>query len=217
MENDVYRGANPYHLWKGYSSDLSGLAPLSNLGDPTSERNLSFWQSIKATLDHLKFHQTIAGQRVIELAPGKRELFRDYCVQSGASEYVGVDPTVEQSEQKIGNTVVRYENQDALRFLKGEPDNSTLIASFMFLCDEMLDESACGQHGIRPEEIWSELLIHMFRVSCRGQYGVVVGNLGKYKHLIEHVGFVRSQTSSLLLLKPPDPKTSTLSAAPLGS
>lgn len=195
---DVYQGVSPLYLWSGRSSDVGGLAPKGSDGKLWTNS----WESVKCSLDLYGIPQKITGKRIIELGSGQREYFRDYCVQHGAEEYIGVDPAAREVQQLIQGTRVRYKETDAIQFLRDEPANSAMIASFMLLCDEMLNEDECERNGIQPKVIWRELLAQLYRVNYEGQPSICFGSLSQESSilypLIEEVGFVRTDCAMLL-------------------
>jgi|GEM_PF-6703210 len=201
-EIDRYLREDPFEIWSRMSSDVSGLAPRF---PHQPELSYTFWESVKCNLELHGVPQSLSGRRIIELASGQRELFRNLCVESGAAEYIGVDPAAEPSQQLIQETKVRYVAEDAIRFLRKEPANSAIVASFMLLCDEMLEKRACQRYGIQPKAIWKELLAQIYRVSYEGLRSICAGSFDRESSiiypLIEEVGFVRTGCI-MLLLKP---------------
>jgi len=194
IAQDPYNGNNPRDVWSVMAGKVSGLGQTFDDGS----KNTTFWPSIRATFERMNLGQRLRGKRVIEL--GFEEdgaQFRDYCIQNGAAEHIGVNLySSDSAESVIADTRVQVFGTDALQFLAQQEEDSAIIAEFMLLKKEMIRDG-CRRCNIDCEQVARAIANAIYKVQHNGEYFITSGA----DEIFVAAGFVRQETL-LLLLKP---------------
>lgn len=191
---DPYYCIDPRKIWsRRFTGSEGGLG----LIDPMNKK-VDIWSIVYEGLELIGVGKNLHGKRIVELGAGESTLFRDYVIENGASEYVGIDLyTASNSlEHVIGSTVVSSFSEDAHRFLSGQPSNSAIIAQFMLL-DQVIFEGQCKHYGIDSSRIATALAREIYRVQQPGTHFISFGPEELFLEELERVGFVRERISTI--------------------
>ncbi|MFC1655741.1 hypothetical protein ACFL3C_02630 [Patescibacteria group bacterium] len=188
VDGDPYSGEAPGFAWEYNDSDEGGLNALSLDG----KTRMDTWSTVRNLLKYEGIPARLKDKRIIELGSGRCTLFRDYCIDSQAKEYIGVDlfedPPFDQT--KIGNTNVRYIKQDALQFLKSQAPDSAIVAQAMLFCRENIRT----YKTLEPKKIIKAVCLAVHRVVASGEFLISWNASPDFREELIAAGFQENDT-----------------------
>ncbi len=194
---DLYKGCDPGEIWdRRHTSDAGGVNSVS-LGGKTRG---DVWETLRYALDGEGIAERLRGEKVVELGSGKYPFFRNYCVDCGVKEFMGVDlfePPLFDGVERMSDSSVEYFQEDCLRFLQKQPSGNAIIAQIMLFCRENI----MGSVTVRPNEIIRAICLEVYRVVAPGKF-LISWNAGlPFRQGLVQAGFVESD-SEVIYSKP---------------
>ncbi|MBL4693763.1 hypothetical protein JKY72_00135 [Candidatus Gracilibacteria bacterium] len=187
---DIYEGEMPHQVWGHMGGHIGGLRQVCPDGEV-----FDAWTFRKNLFDIEGIGQKIEGNRVIEIGQGDCVLFRDYCIENRASEYVGVDLFEAGSELiMMSDTVVQTVRADMYQFLQKEPADSALIAGFSSLCEDMMWVNYAREKFL-VRKIVSAICAEVFRVAFPNEPLLLGAIGGVFEKELPKAGFVNEDDS----------------------